>query len=240
MWGPATTAVATIALTLSGLLVHQDRVWIWLLVLPSASFILIHATVVAVRELSTIGSLVRNYDRALRRVIELLYHLGDLTSFDAWTVDVYLPVRRVSRSSRFPFLTLHKRLSRQLSVALLDARYQPPLLDIDSGPHGMCHQEEMPLLWFDPRYFAAPPPSIDNVWTSLDSTSNTELGRTYGVLGVSPLVDSNGTNCVGVLAVHVASDRHKAIHAHGALCSEKGLGHIRNTSEQLNGIVSRQ
>ena len=221
------------------MLVDEDRLWIWIILLPSATFIIAHSVVVAVREVSLFGGLARNYDRAVRHVIGLLYNLGDLTAFDLWMIDVYLPVRRLKVSLSWPFVTIRRRLSRQLSVSLLETRHQPPLLDIDSGPHGMCFSDEKPLLWFDERYLAPPPASIHNMWVSLDLADNAALERTYGMLSLSPLVDGNNMNCVGVLAVHVASERHKASYAHGALCSDKGLGYVRQTSEHLNGLLTR-
>ena len=239
LWGPATTSIATILLTLSGLLVDEGWLWIWTIILPSAGFIIAHSVVVAVRDVSLSGSLARNYDRAVRGVIELLYNLGDLTAFDLWMIDVYLPIRRLKATAGWPFVTVRRSLSRQLSVSLLETRHRPPLLDIDSGPHGVCFLDEKPLLWFDERYLVAPPASIHNMWASLDLADNAALGKTYGMLSVSPLVDGNNMNCVGVLAVHVTSERHKASYAHGALCSDKGLGYIRQTSEHLNGLLTR-
>ena len=238
LWGPATTSIATILITLSGLLADEKRTWIWIIILPSAAFILMHATVVAVRELSIVGRLARKYDRVLRRAIELLYNLGDISAFDLWMIDIYLPARRLNISSSWPYISLIKKLSRQLSVSLLDTRHQAPLLDIESGPHGLCFSYEKPLLWFDEQYLSTPPASIHNLWTSIDSDDSIELGRTYGILSISPLVDNIGMNCVGVLAVHVAPERDKASYAHGVLCSDKGLGYVKNTSEQLNGILT--
>ncbi len=243
LWGPVPVSVATVVLTVSGFI--SGYRWMWVLVFICAVFFVLHAVMAAIRDKSMVRRLGRHYDDVQRRSVQVVSDLGRLTGrrFDLWMVDLYLPITHTRLTWYRPFLIRSQELSRQISVSLVDTRPQEPSLDAQVGPHGQCFTSAKPLIWFDETDL---PPSqdvsqapIDNLWRSLLPVENEELARRYGVLSVSPLVDQLGKNCVGVLAVHVAPERTKALHARGALWSQEGRQRIANACVDLNGLLVR-
>lgn len=243
LWGPVPVSVATVILAVPGLVSNNGPMWFW--VLPSATFVILHAVMAAISDRSMIRRLGKHYDHVQRRSVQVVSDLGLLTGnqFDLWMVDLYLPTTHFALTRRWPFLIRWKELSRQISVSLVDTRPQEPSMDTRVGPHGQCFTSAKPLIWFDepalgPSEEGSQPP-FDNLWNSLSPLSNQELSRVYGVLYVSPIVDQLGKNCTGVLAVHVEPDPAKALHARGALWSLEGRQRITNACVDLNGLLAR-
>lgn len=236
LWGPVTLAIATVTLAIASAVGGSDRPWFWIVL--SAGFIIVHTAVSAVRRQSIVRRLGRDYDRVQRRAVQVVADLGQLAAdnFDLWMIDLYLPRWRFRVKKNWPFIARKRELSRQLSISLIDARPQPPTVDAVTGPHGQCFSVPVPLVWFNEEGHKQ---SIDNAWGSFDQQMNADLGKVYGVLSVSPLVDQLGKNCVGVLAIHVEPDAEKALRARGALRSAEGRRRINNACVELNGLLSR-
>ncbi len=236
VWGPVTLSMATVILAVSSLVDSGDRPWPW--IVGSAIFIVLHTSIATVRNLNIVRRLGRHYDRVQSRSVQIVSDLGQLTAdqFDLWMVDLYLPRSRPRISRRRPFVYLERELSRQLSVSLVDARPQPPSVDSRSGPHGLCFTSRRPQIWYDEDTLGSSP---DNLWSTFNPSNNEQLAKTYGVLGVSPIVDQLGNNCVGVLVVHVEPEPDKALRALGALTSPEGRRRLNNACVELNGLLAR-
>ncbi|MHB8288698.1 MAG: hypothetical protein ACYDEY_05595 [Acidimicrobiales bacterium] len=237
VWGKVSLALATVLLAVAGAIGGNRQPWIWVLI-AAAVFIIVHTAARAARDNDIVRRLGRDYDRVQRRAVQIVSDLGQLAAdrFDLWMIDLYLPHRRWRVSLSWPFLAVSDELLRQLSVSLIDARPQKPVLDPRTGPHGECFSQSQPLIWFDEGEHGHQP---DNAWCRYDTTTNAELARVYGVLNVSPLVDQLGDNCIGVLAIHVAPERDAVVRALGALCSHEGRRRIHNACVDLNGLLGR-
>lgn len=214
----------------------ENRPWAW--IIGSAGFIVIHTTVSASRERSIVRRLGRNYDQVQRRAVLVISDLGQLSGdqFGLWMVDVYLSKIHWAFTARAPFLLRERVLSREISVSLVDARSQPPLLDKQAGPHGKCFHENKSLLWINEKIHGKTP---DNAWAAMEPSTNEELSESYGVLNVSPLVDQLGRGCVGVLAIHVKPEGEVILKALGALRSPHGLHRINRACVELQGLLVR-
>lgn len=236
VWGNVTLAIATVVLAIASGVGGAKRPWPW--IVGSAAFILIHTAASAARDRSIVRRLGRDYDRVQRRAVQIVADLGQLAAdrHDLWMVDIYLPEWRWSIGFRRPVVTRALALSRQLSVAIVDARPQPPSVDPAIGPHGECFSTQRPLVWLDEAIYGQTP---DNVWSTYDAASNSELSAAYGVLAVAPLVDQLGKNCCGVLAVHVKPERETVVRALGAMQSDEGRRRMHNACIDLNGLLSR-
>ena len=238
VFGRVSLALATAVLAIASAVGGDKRPWFW--IIGSVTFIIVHTAVNAARDRSIVRRLGRDYDRVQRRAVQVVSDMGQLAAdrFDLWMIDLYLPSWRRSFVSHWPFIERERVLSRQLSVSLIDARPQPPSVDLSTGPHGKCFKEAQPLLWFDQEVHG-PSPGTHNAWGTFDEGTNAKLARVYGVLSVSPLVDQLGKHCVGVLAIHVEPERDMALKALGALQSPKGRLRINNACVDLNGLLLR-
>jgi hypothetical protein len=236
VWGPVTVALAAAVLAIASATAGDHRPWPW--IVGSAGFIVVHTAVNAARDQSIVRRLGRDYDRVQRRAVQVVSDLGQLAAekYDLWMVDLYVPASRWSLRRQWPFVTRSRELRRELSVALIDARPQPPVVDIAAGPHGECFTSGEPLMWFDPGQHAA---SHNNRWPQYDNDVNAKLASIYGVLSLTPVVDQLGKNCNGVLAVHVQPEGDIAVQAMGVLRSQEGLHRLQNACIELNGLLAR-
>lgn len=230
LWGRVTLASATVLLALAGA-AGADAPH-WELLMGSASFIIIHTSVNAHRDRSIVRRLGLGYDLVQVTMIGILYDLGRLAAdrFDLWTVDLYLPRWRWSLGLRRPFVHRRRVLARQLSVALVQGRHQPPVVDGAAGLHGTSFSRERPLLWYESS-LALP---SENAADSLPHAVNEELLHDYGVLSVYPLLDQVGNRCKGVLAVHVSPDADTSLRAVGALDSPEGRHRIHRACVEIH------
>ncbi len=236
LWGKVTLALATVALAVAGVLGANRPPWLWV-VIGTAAFIITHTIVTASRDSSIVRRLGRDYDRVQHCALQIVSDLGQLVGdqYDLWMIDLYLPDWRWRWSKSPPFLKREQQLSRQLSVSLVDARPQPPIVDLAEGPHGESFSTARMLIWFDSKLQVDP----TNAWKRYDETTNAGLSQVYGVLVVAPLVDQLGKNCVGVLAVHVKPERNVVLKALGALRADEGQRRIHNACVELNGLLGR-
>ncbi len=233
IWGQFTLTVATLVLGVAGLVGGEDRPWIW--IVGSGAFIVVHAAVNSVRSQSIVRRLGPSYDLLQRRMVRTIADLGELSGYDLWMTDLYLPRPRYTFRAAWPPVVRKLELSRQLSVSLTDARSLPPSLDPSTGPHGHCFSRAQPVLWFDESGGSISP---DNSW-SVFAPLNEELGKVYGVLKLEPVVDQLGGNCVGVLAVHVGPDAVKVVKALGTVREPTVLRRINDACVDLNRLLAR-
>lgn len=229
LFGKVTLAIATVLLAIG------CTVMLWPLITGSAAFLIVHTIVNAAHDKNIVRRLGKNHDRVQRRVTQLLSDLGHLSRFDIWMIDIYLPVWRWSLGRKPLFLKRNRVLSRQLSVSLIDSLHQPPLVDSSSGPYLQSFEKTKPLLWFDKEQHGDHPVEASLVFYG---TKNPDLGNTYGVLSVFPLVDQLNKNCTGILAIHVRPERNTTLTALGVLQTEQGRYRINNACVELNGLLA--
>lgn len=236
VWGPVTVAIAAAVLAIASAAAGDKRPWPW--IIGSAGFIVIHTAVNAARNQNIVRRLGRDYDRVQRRAVQVVSDLGQLAAekYDLWMVDLYVPAWRWSMQRKLPFFSRSRELRRELSISLVDARPQPPVVDVAVGPHGECFATSSPMVWFDPNQHGADP---TNCWPQYGDEVNRKLAAVYGVLSLSPVVDQLGKNCNGVLAVHVQPERDIAVQAIGVLRSQEGLRRLHNACIELNGLLGR-
>lgn len=244
VFGKVTVVIATMVLTIPSLI--GGEAWLVALMIGVAGFIILHAIVNESREGSIVKRLGRNYDQVQRRAVEVIADLGLLSGdqFGLWMVDLYLVQGTWSFMLRYPFIKRHKNLERRLTVSLLDARPQPPTIEIDDRPHGKiddrphrkCFVEAQPLLWSNHIDGGT---QADSAWSTVDTELSDELRTKYGVLVVSPVVDNSGEECLGVLAIHVGPDRNETFKALSALTSQEGQQRVRRACVDLHGSLKK-
>lgn len=241
IWGPYTITVAGAALAVISLLSDDNRPWY--LIIAIVCFIAVHSAVGFATDRSIVRRLGRKYDSVQRRTLQLVADLGELVGgqFDLWMVDLYLVRRDCLVSRRSPFLVLRRQLSRELSVSLVEVSTQPAVLDVGSELHGKCIESKETIVWYDEEFLGVPDDeserSVANEWRFLPQLRNEEIGDTYGLVTLSPVMDHLGKGCVGVLVVHIKPERDKALRARGALLSAEGRRRVHNAGVDLHGLL---
>ena len=233
IFGRVTLAIATVVLAIA------CTVMSWVFIVGSAIFLIVHTVINSARDQNIVRRLGINYDRVQRSATQLISDLGHLSRFDIWMVDIYLPARRWSLSGKPFFINRSRILSRQLSVSLIDSLHQPPSVGPSSGPYLQSFERAEPLLWFDrDRHRDHPVEASLAFYETAKSDLAKNLAKTYGMLGVFPLVDQLNKNCIGVLAVHVKPELDIALMALGVLQTEQGRYRINNACVELNGLLA--
>ena len=212
LWGSPASGIAAVGLAVAGLWDDVDRPWG--LILPFASFLIIHAGVNYVRDKKLSTVLGRNYASIQSRILRLLADLAEITAgqYELWKVDIYLPEKNFSLAGHW-FRTA--RLSLEFSVALTDMR--PALSNIEPRDKFFweCFHRAHGGLWWDPSLVETS--SENNFWDKIDEVSNEKLKEYCGVIGAYPIVNHLGRDCCGLLVVHARRDPEIAMKALGAL-----------------------
>ena len=228
LWSRPTSVAATVGLVIAGLVGNSDRPWIW--ILGFAIFAVTHEIVNFRRKRHISNRLGRKYEIVQRRMLRLISDLSELTAreFDLWVVDLYLPPSSFNPSARSRVVV---KLTRELSLALTDARAVPPDIESDHALFGRCFLEPCPGLWWDVDLKMSS--SGENLWHKFPEEVNSQLQETYGVISVNPVVDDLGKGCRGLLVVHTKRDSEIATKALGVLAEPKG---IRRLAEACHDI----
>ena len=237
LWGPYPLTIATVAFAILGFLDDDKRPL--LVVIVIAMFIIVHGAVAHARDRSVVRRLGRNYDAVQHRSVQIVSDLGKLTGnkYDLWMIELYLPRYRW----RFP--VPERRLSRELSVSLVEVSSQPKELSLNSKLHGKCFSSANAIIWFDQADLGEPTDeterSVTNEWGQLTVDENGRIACQFGVVTVAPLVDYLGRDCLGVLVVHVRPERTKALSARGAILSSEGRQRIHNACVDLQRLLAK-
>ncbi len=243
LWGPYPLTIATVTFAVLGFLDDDERPLFLITVV--AGFIIVHGAVAHVRNRSIVRRLGQNYDAVQRRSVQIVSDLGQLTGsqYELWMTDLYLPRYITRRRRRWPFLVLERRLSRELSVSLVEVSSQPHDVELNSGLHGKCFSSVNAIVWFDQDDLGTPTDeterSVANEWSQLAEDENARIASQFGVVTVAPLVDHLSRNCLGVLVVHVRPERTKALLARGAILSSEGRRRIHNACVDLQGLLEK-
>ena len=217
LFSKVTSAIATVLLAIA------CTVMLWPLIIGIATFLIVHTVVNAARDRNIVRRLGRNHDRVQRRATQLISDLGHLSRFEIWRVDIYLPIRRWTLSSKPFFIKRNLVLSRQLSVSLNDT-FPKPQPEYSFGPFVECFEEARrhgtakQLLWINQLLYGRYQVNM-STHTPIMLYPSTEFDPTdvYGVLCVSPLVDELSKNCLGILAIHVKPELIDIVQSLGVL-----------------------
>ena len=230
IFGRVAQVLATVALSIT----CAVKVWIWVVV--SAFFLIIHTVVNAARDRNIVRRLGKSYEQVQRRALQIISDLGRISHFDLWMVDIYLPLKQWTFVKRLPLFRRQKFLSRQLSVSLIDALHQTPSLVSlsSSSPYVECFNEIRPLLLFDHQVHGS---YAGNGSITFYEQADSDLYKIHGVLSIFPLVDQHKKHCVGVVAIHVKPEQDLSLKALGVLQSERGRYNINNACVDLNGLL---
>lgn len=243
LWGPYPFSIATVTFAVLGFL-DDDKRPLWLIIVV-AGFLIVHGAVAHIRDRSIVRRLGQNYDAVQRRSVQIVSDLGQLTGnqYDLWMADLYLPKYFVRCRRGWPWLVVERRLSRELSVSLVEVSSQPQNVALRSTMHGKCFSSAKTIVWFDENDLGTPTDetsrSVANEWSQLTHDENARIASHYGVVTVAPLVDHLSRNCLGVLVVHVRPERTKALHARGAILSSEGRRRIHNACVDLQGLLEK-
>ncbi len=158
------------------------------------------------------------HDAVLGRAMTLIADLAQLAGreYDLWVVDLYLPKYELLAWSPSRSGTL----GLAVHLALTDTRSVPNQLDVDDSLIGSVFSECRPAHWWDETLASS---ADENRWWGLDEKSRERFrDEEYGVMSAFPVVSSLGTDCCGVLVVHVRRDVEAATKALSVLRQEEG------------------
>ena len=241
LWGPYAVTLSSAALAVLSLLSNETRPWY--LAIGIFCFIVMHSAINHLRDRSTVRRLGRQHDSVQRRVLRIVADLGELVGgqFDLLMVDLYLLSANWQMRRSWPFVVYEQALSREMSVSLLEVTTQPSKVTINSGLHGKCFTSKNALVWFNGTDFSTsdgePNRSVVNEWELLTEVENAEIGHSYGLVTMSPVVDHLDKKCIGVLVVHVKPERGKVFRVHGALLSSKARRRIHDACVDLHALI---
>ena len=158
------------------------------------------------------------HDAVLGRALTLIADLAHLAGkeYDLWVVDLYLPKYALFAWSRSGVSTL----GLAVHLALTDSRTVPNQQQVDGSLVGAVFSERRPAHWWDEALAA---PADESWWQGLDEKARrTFRDEEYGAITAFPVLSSVGTDCCGVLVVHVKRDAEAVAKALSVLRQEEG------------------
>ena len=223
------SVVSTVTLALLGVIGNRDRLWVWILAIVCASALIFFEIIRLRQERNIASQLSNNYEIISGSVLRLIADLSDLTAreFGLWVVDLYLPTQSFS-------LSRHKRirkLKRSLSLALTDVRTVPGEFNMDHRFFGPCFTDSLPKIWWN---VDLAPTEEDNDWHKLNDAENNQLSEWYGVVSVNPVSNYLGTDCRGLLVIHVEIDAEIVTKVIGALRQPEGKRRVRAACREIH------
>ena len=218
LWSRTVRAVAAVGLTI-GTVADQDPLWWWLV--PLGAFIVASESVSGWRDRrrDAIGQVVD------RRVVRAMADLGALSgdNYDFWVIEVYLSQRTWTPTG--PKTTL----VRQLPLALTDVQPLPAQVPASGdGALATSFKDRKPAVWWN-LHLGPALTDNDAYTTQFDHDHRTA----YGAISVTPLADSAGRNCLGVLVVQAKPDPIHVTAAVGVFRSPEGRRRIFETCQDI-------
>ena len=237
LFGNVSLTVWTVILAVFGALGNGTGWRIWLIGI-SAGFLVLQAVVNSSRDRDILRRLARDYDRVQRRGVQVIADLGELAGrqFDLWMLDLYLKKHKWSIQNTWPLIGRDQVLERALAVSLIDVRPQPTSVERSSGPLWTSFSASRTLLWFNKATYRS---ATENAWDQLDDATNADLAAEYGVLSICPVVDQLDKGCIGVLAIHVKSERDAIHKALATLNSDPARRRLKEACVELHGLLAR-
>ena len=176
------------------------------------------------------------HEAVLGRAVSLIADLADLAGkeYDLWVVDLYLPKYALfARSS-----ARSGTLGLAVHLALTDTRTVPSQLQVHGSLIGSVFLERRPAHWWDETLASA---AGENRWCGLDEKARRRFQEEeYGVISAFPVLSSVGTDCCGVLVVHVKRDPEAAAKALSVLRQEEGKRRVAAAGRDMfNQLRSR-
>lgn len=154
------------------------------------------------------------HGRALTLIADLAQLAGK--EYGLWVVDLYVP--------QFAFFAWPnsppKALGLATHLALIDTRAVSSRVKVDGSLVGSVFSECRPSHWWDEELA---PSGEENRWSQLDDDSRAQFrDEEYGLISAYPVLSNLGTDCRGVLVVHVRRDAEAATQALSVLRQEEG------------------
>lgn len=218
LWSRTLRAAAAVGLTI-GSVANQDPLWWWLI--PLGAFIVASESVSAWTDRRRNATLQVVDQRVVRAIADLGAVSGE--NYDFWIVDVYL-VRRT-----WTLAGPKRQLVRQPPMALTHVQALPAQIAA-SGDDALARSftDCKPNVWWDLQL--GPPPTDSDPYNTQFEHYHTTA---YGAIGVTPIADPAGRNCVGVLVVQTKPDPLHVTAAVGVFRSPEGLRRIAEACHDM-------
>ena len=230
--------VATVALTVVLSAIDKPKLAVWG---PLAAYIVLQEIIQLAAEYRR-GGRLRGNEHVQRRILRLITDLAELCGrkFHFWVIDIYLPRRFVADGLRgaVKFVQHLGRKSpaplkfvRELSFSLEDVRKIPRSVAGDHHLFGRSYCRRERLVWHMGTIVDLPsgevrrgdPPELEV----------TELRRLYGAISINPIVNGLGSDCRGLLVVHVSPDVEYSTTAAGVFSQDTGQRRLSDACNDL-------
>lgn len=230
--GRTVTVAAMIAITVLGF--KEEFGWQERTIIGLGVLMILQSGAAAIRERMGTYRLGRRYPKVLRRVLDLMVDLSELTAGNPrpWIVELYLPRHEWTLRSRPPFLW-KRTLWREMSATLGVPPVSPSAIDSGHALFGECFTEGGRVLWWDPG-IANCEVDLDNRFGKLREATNDKLKEMFGMLGVWAIVDDRGRDCEGLLVIHTNRDVERTTQVLGALGRTRARYRVMNAVKDVH------
>ena len=210
--------LAVVALAVLGVVGSGSSGAMWVLAVLCAGAVVVLEVWGARWEDRSANPLGAKHDAVLGRAVTLIADLAHLAGreYDLWVVDLYLP-----KYALFAWSPAHSAtLGLAVHLALTDTRIVPSQLQVHGSLIGSVFSERRPAHWWDETLASS---AEENRWCRLDEKARSRFQEEeYGVISAYPVLSSVGTDCCGVLVVHVRRDAEAAAKALSVLRQAEG------------------
>lgn len=218
--------VATVTLAVLGIAGKASSLGVWIAALACGLWLVSHELMGGRwggRATSPLGS---RHEAVFERSLRLVADLADLAGrdFGVWVVDLYLP--KYSLLARSPARS--QELGLALHVGLTDSRNVEVRVAVKEPVIGASFEEARHRLWWDEDLA-----SSTGGWGVGEGTLSRYRELGYGVISAHPVVNSLGTDCRGVLVVHVRHDAVAATKALAVLGQEEGRRRVASACRDI-------
>lgn len=169
------------------------------------------------------------HEAVLGRALTLIADLAQLAGreYGLWVVDLYVPQYTFfSWSTGRP-----KTLGLAVHLALIDTRAVLSRVEVEEPFAGSVFSARRPSYWWDETLA---PSGAENSWEELDEESRRVFGEEgYGLISAHPVMNNLGTDCRGVLVVHVRRDAEAATQALSVLLQEEGKRRVAEACRDI-------
>ena len=226
------TVAAGAILAFLGVIGNPENLWTWIAAIFFLTVILVLEVVNHRREINKSHPLGMNYKHILRRTLNLIADLSNLTGreFDLWVVDLYLRPNSKTMWGR----TYAHKLELSLHIALTDVGVVNSVIELKDNLFGRCFTDRRSELWWD---VDLAPSSEENSWVRLADGDNAQIRKEYGIMSVNPVVNDLGRDCLGLLVVHASRDAETVTKVLGTLRERKGKRQIAAACVDIHGFL---
>lgn len=231
--------VATVGLTV--VLSAIDKPKLAVFWVPLAAYVILQEIIQLAAEYSR-GGRLRGNEHVQRRILRLITDVAELCGrkFHFWVIDIYLPRKFVADGLRGAVKFVQRlggkspeplKFVRELSFSLEDVREIPRNVAGNHHLFGRSYCRRERLVWHRGTIINLQSGEIDR--GDPPELEVAELLRLYGAISINPIVNGLGSDCRGLLVVHVSPDVEHSTTAAGVLSQDRGQRRLSDACNDL-------